>query len=163
MADPVFPERPDWLTEVEWQQKLDRVRALHEWDRTSDSPGIRTLETRPRLGALSPEDVWWEAWQIAVIQDGHKVAPPPRPEAQRKPVSDAIAYRTGAPGRPGSRHLVENEIKDRIERGNVEKTLSAQAKVLSEWLRGAHPGAAPMGKAAIENAVREIWKTRPIK
>ena len=63
-------------------------------------------------------------------------------------------YRTGAPGRPGSSHLVVDEFKKRAARGEVEGTLADQSRVLAQWLRNAHPQAHPITPGRIENVLR---------
>ena len=68
--------------------------------------------------------------------------------------------RTGAPGRPNSAHLVEAEFKRRAAAGDIETTLSEQAKALSEWLGKAHPTLAQMVSGTIENRIRTLWRDR---
>jgi hypothetical protein len=49
------------------------------------------------------------------------------------------AAKSGAPGRPSSMHLVMGEYAARWQRGEVSKSLSAEAKTLSKWLQVNHP------------------------
>ena len=72
-------------------------------------------------------------------------------------------YKTGSPGRPSSRHLIESEASRRISTGEVPKTLAAFADSLSEWLKTNHPTAAAMTKKTIANRIREIWNKKPQK
>jgi hypothetical protein len=66
-------------------------------------------------------------------------------------------HKTGAPGRPSSKHLVEPEAQRRLNAGEYPKTLAEFAKQLAKWLRQSHPEAAPMTEKTICNAVRTMW------
>lgn len=48
-------------------------------------------------------------------------------------------YRSGAPGRPSSMHLVEEEFEARCARGEVEESVSREADVLCKWRLVEHP------------------------
>lgn len=48
-------------------------------------------------------------------------------------------YRSGAPGKPSSMHLVEQEFEARCARGEVEASISREAQVLYEWRLMMHP------------------------
>lgn len=71
--------------------------------------------------------------------------------------------RTGASGRPTSKHLVFNEL-DRLiaageiarlnNSGEVEKTPKAMAEDLVFWLKQTHPTAPSMTQTTMENAIR---------
>jgi hypothetical protein len=79
------------------------------------------------------------------------------------PVATVMTFTTGTPGRPTSKHLVEAEAKRRFDIDEVPETLADFASSLSDWLKKSHPQAAPMTKKAIENAFRNIWRSRPQK
>jgi hypothetical protein len=72
--------------------------------------------------------------------------------------STAIAERSGAPGRPTSRHLVEAEFRRRAERGQVKHRLGLEAETLSQWLREQHPKAPKLTKKTIENFLRSEYR-----
>lgn len=63
--------------------------------------------------------------------------------------------RSGAPGRPSSMHLVKAEFKRRVERGEVERSVAEQARVLEFWLKQNHPTSPPLKAKAIENGIRD--------
>ena len=71
---------------------------------------------------------------------------------------DQVTYRTAAPGRPSSMHLVENELKRRAESGRLEATLAEQARVLRDWLGTAHPDAVPPTEKTIRNRIRSGFR-----
>ena len=72
-------------------------------------------------------------------------------------------YKTGSPGRPTSGHLIVLEANRRIRTGEVQPSLAAFARSLSEWLETTHPRAAKMKQKTIENRLRETWNKRPQK
>jgi hypothetical protein len=65
---------------------------------------------------------------------------------------------SGAPGRPTSRHLVEEEMGRRFASGIEEPSLRAEAAVLSKWLKQYHPDTPQMTPKTIENALRDVFK-----
>jgi hypothetical protein len=68
--------------------------------------------------------------------------------------------RTGAPGRPTSKHLIEDEAKRRLDSGAPCCTLKTFAAELAIWLRHIHPKAPKMTPRTVENAVRDLWQRR---
>jgi hypothetical protein len=71
---------------------------------------------------------------------------------------DASQYRTGAPGRPTSRQLIEGEFDRRVAAGDVLSTLAAEAKHLESWLQLEHPDAPSMTARTIENTIRDKYQ-----
>jgi hypothetical protein len=67
-------------------------------------------------------------------------------------------YRTGAPGRPGSMHLIWHEYERRKHAGLLEPSLAAEARYLAEWLKRAHREAAPNKPRSIENRIRDDYR-----
>jgi hypothetical protein len=65
--------------------------------------------------------------------------------------------RTGAQGRPTSRHLVEGEFQRRRETGAVLETLRGEAQALSNWLKTAYPDLAQMTCKTVENCIRPLY------
>ena len=64
-------------------------------------------------------------------------------------------YRSGAPGRPGSSHLVIAEFQRRATDGQIECSLIEQARVLVEWLGSEHPGAIQITEKTVKNTIRD--------
>jgi hypothetical protein len=75
--------------------------------------------------------------------------------ADSNPTPIYATDRTGSPGRPSSKHLVENEFKRRCRAGETEETITEQAKQLSAWLHQTYPGLAQMTQGTTENAIRQ--------
>ena len=69
------------------------------------------------------------------------------------PASD----RTGAPGRPTSRHRVLEEFERRLAANEVRPTLGEEAQTLAAWLRTTHPNLAGMTPKTIENLIRHLY------
>ena len=67
------------------------------------------------------------------------------------------AVRSGLPGRPTSKHLVEQEFERRIKAGEVAPSLQAEATYLKDWLEKNHPDAPSSGLSAIQNNIRERY------
>ena len=79
MADPIYPEQPDWLSDADWLKLLKHIERNNRLDSQTKLSGV-IGENPSRMHSNRPEDIWWEAWTIAVIQSGHKIRPPGRPE-----------------------------------------------------------------------------------
>ncbi len=58
---------------------------------------------------------------------------------------------SGAPGRPTSMHLVEQEMVRRATAGEKEKNMLAEAKALASWLEATHPAMPKLGFKSIQN------------
>ena len=77
------------------------------------------------------------------------------PDAEPETV---VEFRSGAPGRPSSMHLVEAEFSARCTRNEVEATLAEEAMVLAAWLRNKHPNSPPLTAKTIKNKLREAYR-----
>ena len=86
---------------------------------------------------------------------GHRFADHPRNRPQL--VSDSTTS-TGLPGRPGSSHLVRQELARRFAAGHVEPTLRGEATWLRAWLVREHPNAHPITVKSLENAIRQQYR-----
>lgn len=64
-------------------------------------------------------------------------------------------YRSGAPGRPGSSHLVRAEFQRRAADGQIECSLIEQARVLVEWLGTEHPLSTQITEKTVKNTIRD--------
>jgi hypothetical protein len=71
-----------------------------------------------------------------------------------------VSDRTGAQGRPSSRHLVEEEFQRRNSNNETLPTLNAEAEALSGWLVLKHPGLAPMAPKTVANCIRAEYQAR---
>ena len=63
-------------------------------------------------------------------------------------------YRSGLPGRPSSKHLIEQEFRRRASANECKSTLSAEARELHEWLKKEYPDAPPATPKTITNNIR---------
>lgn len=66
-------------------------------------------------------------------------------------------YRSGAPGRPTSMHLIEAEMRKRADRGELQKSMLAEFESLSKWLGEKHPRAHPTKSKTISNNLRPLY------
>jgi hypothetical protein len=92
-------------------------------------------------------------WPVEPPQDG---ASHERTDVELASASD----RTGVQGRPTSRHLVEQEFRRRIDRGEACKYVGAEARALADWLKETHPSFARMTAATVENMIRDEHRRR---
>jgi hypothetical protein len=67
---------------------------------------------------------------------------------------------TGAPGRPTSMRLVEQEYRARRARGEAQTGINAVAKALAEWLRTKHSDAPQLTPKTIANRLRHEHRRR---
>jgi hypothetical protein len=65
--------------------------------------------------------------------------------------------RTGSPGRPSLRRAIETEFRHRVEAGNQETTIKAQAEALQRWADETYPSVAIPTPKAIENQIRSLY------
>jgi hypothetical protein len=70
------------------------------------------------------------------------------------PFETVLPAGTGAPGRPSSMHLVEDEFERRAALGEHGNRLSEEARSLEKWFRQTHPTAPPATATTIENRIR---------
>lgn len=100
----------------------------------------------------------------AVYRDWTSEVPSPASDStvqdQRRQIDEqpaVVHVPTGAPGRPGARHLVEQQFKVRVSQKIAHKTLSEEARELEAWLgqqREIDPNIPPLKSAGIQNAIR---------
>jgi hypothetical protein len=64
-------------------------------------------------------------------------------------------YKTGAPGRPTSMQLVEQEHTRRVCAGETAPSIKAEARYLEKWRKDTHPAAPRLTAKTIENKLRE--------
>ncbi len=72
--------------------------------------------------------------------------------------AELARYRTGVPGRPGSRHLVLEEFRKRAAASSLEGTLAGEARAIVAWLHANHPNAHPLTQKSAENLLREEYR-----
>ena len=98
-------------------------------------------------------------WLKALTSDAE-----PAPGSELAADDEGI-YRSGAPGRPTSAHLVKAELKRRATAGELCASLASEAEHLSQWLTSQHPNAPGMTKKTISNSCRDAYlsarKQRP--
>lgn len=81
------------------------------------------------------------------------------PFADATDAAQAVAYRTGAPGRPTPIHFVEAEFAARCARGEVGGTLASEAIALARWLKDTYPSVPPLTPGSIENRLRKAYRS----
>jgi len=138
-----------------------RLRGSDEWDRIKSNKWASATIFKDGLVSFN--------WPSAGVPAPGREPPRHLVEVLRKDVlqlrpehaTDNAIYRTGAPGRPTSWHLVKVEATRRTKERQVPKTLGEFSRSLADWLQNAHPQAAPMTAKTIENKLREAWRKRP--
>jgi hypothetical protein len=71
---------------------------------------------------------------------------------------ESTAPKSGAPGRPSSMHLIEQEFQRRVAEGKIEGRLSQQARVLADWQKATHPDQPNATPKTIENRIRSAFR-----
>lgn len=117
-------------------------------------------KARKEAERISREEATLEELHAIRIELQYERQARERLEAQ---VQELSRYRTGSPGRPGSKHLVIAEFNRRVAAGVVEAKLVDEARILEAWLKETHPQGHPMKTSSIENLIREWhrdWRLR---
>lgn len=126
-----------------------------------DGVDLSKLRVRPRAAA---------EWMLAMPKRRHLVPPSlgafltrqPSAEVERKEAAElAQTYRTGAPGRPTSAHLVKLKLAERATEGETLKTCKAEAEWLSTWLKHEHPGVPQMKPKTLQTIIAKEYKEIP--
>jgi hypothetical protein len=66
--------------------------------------------------------------------------------------------RTGAAGRPSSMHVIEIELRRRIEQKEAEKSMMGESKYLASWLKEGHPDLPPVTPKGIANKLGKLFR-----
>ncbi|MBR1156589.1 hypothetical protein [Bradyrhizobium sp. JYMT SZCCT0428] len=136
--EPIDPS--DWATlTVDWEKSK------------ADSPGM-LLPNAPWDGSFSLSGIYVKQ------EDVKRLWPEASANVAIESKLPSATDRTGSPGRPTPRHLVEAEFKRRADKGEAESSLREQARILETWLRQTHPDLARMTAATIENAIRTVYR-----
>jgi hypothetical protein len=98
----------------------------------------------PRIQVLKTDVVKW--WPFCLVEAAAETS--------------TVAPTSGAPGRPSSMHLIEDEHRARWERGNALPGVAAEARALHDWFRKAHPDKKPPKAGTIENRIRHEHRRR---
>jgi hypothetical protein len=133
-------------TESLWASEDDRWRNLRQRleNAVEQCKASCVFDAAMEQQVQSLDDQW------RIVCDRRKVLP--RKNAGTEP------YRTGAPGRPTSRQLIEGEFDRRVAAGDLLSTLAAEAQHLERWLRSDHPGTPSMTAHTIENTIRDKYR-----
>ena len=66
-------------------------------------------------------------------------------------------YRSGLPGRPTAKRLIETEFERRAQAGEACSTLAREARALCDWIACEHPTAPSVTARTIENQIRHVY------
>jgi len=82
------------------------------------------------------------------------------PSSQQDPAPQQGApepdpYRTGFPGRPSIKHLIDEEFQNRVANKTFDLTLLGEAEELHNWAEKTHPDAARPTVKSILNMIRD--------
>ena len=67
-------------------------------------------------------------------------------------------YHTGLPGRPTIKHLIEQELLQRIEKNQILPSLSEEACALRDWAAVRHPTVRTPTEKTIKNNIRKLYR-----
>ena len=142
---------------------MDSSVSINWWDTVeSESGGRRFHDVQFKTAEVLSI---WPAVVATGLQDAARSPTTVIPGDSPRPIPGAagrgmevISDRTGAQGRPTSRHVVEAEFHRRVAIGAVQDTLKAEAQALSDWLKQTHGGLAPMSRKTVETCIRETHR-----
>jgi hypothetical protein len=138
--------------ERSWAENRDRWKEwtsfrLSDWDAWTPS-------------SAWPVTVWMRRADCASWFTGQQITAPETWDLTNSSIQDEDRFdlaRSGAPGRPTSRSLVEEELNRRIRalpgEGRLGKTITEVAQSLSEWLRVNYPTLPCATPKTIQNAL----------
>jgi hypothetical protein len=112
---------------------------------------------------VAPDDLF-QPGPLAATSDG--VA---RPVCFQRDAFEVALYgglrarRSGTPGRPTSKHLIEAEFDRRISAGSVANKLPDESKYLEKWLTHTHPKEPRLSWKTIRNIIRTKFRLHEIK
>ena len=114
--------------------------------------------SRPAHFAEDWYDVHLDREQFeALLRDmGVSVQQNPNDEAP----GERKTFTTGMPGRPTSKHLIQELARRRLNVGDYPPTLVEFSKQLADELIRAEPKAVPMKPKTVGNAIRPLWHGR---
>lgn len=84
--------------------------------------------------------------------------PAPNGGYRDAPATGILTYRTGAPGQPTSKPLVEDQMRRHARDGTMCGSLTREADVLAAWLPKAHPLAARMTPKSVRNQLCDVYR-----
>ena len=94
-------------------------------------------------------------WQNAQIADAQKrIESGALPPSLDSPLSEP--YRSGLPGRPSSKQLIDSELREKWSAGERHDSMREWASVLRDWLAKHYPNAPQSGEKAILNNIGPI-------
>jgi hypothetical protein len=126
----------------------------------SNAPTRRFPKFEPRLPYFTMDwhHVHLDSEHFEVLLGDMGISIQQRPDADVQ--WERKTLRTGAAGRPTSKHLVTVEAQRRLDRADYPESLAVFSKQLAAWLKDSEPGAAPMTSKTIQNNLRELWRCR---
>lgn len=133
------------VDENRWQEKPDWEEVPKAFWETREAGSLEF-----RVGRCKNEDdggAVWRGWVFIYEKALHSQI-----AAERQKRGLGELYKSGAPGRPTSKHLITAELERMIEAGLVPSSLHNTAKILKTWLE--EQRLPPMGIGSIENIIR---------
>jgi hypothetical protein len=132
LSEDVYLASGAYINEEHWRAGSD--------DNLQNRRGVEVA----RIQVLKTDMVRW--WPFGLVEAAAETS--------------AVAPTSGAPGRPSSMHLIEDEHRARWERGNALPGVAAEARALHDWFRKAHPDKKPPKAGTIENRIRHEHRRR---
>jgi hypothetical protein len=160
-ARPPVTELEDGSAEVDLSPRISVPSEIEEWTEDTCAAAFSALADAPFTEAEAPSIRYFPIFSPVLsaieltseeffrwVATRHFDVPKFWRRNNAANVSD---YRTGAPGRPTSSHLVEAELDRRIATGTVASGILKEARSLVNWLKSTHPFSPPMGEKTIKN------------
>jgi hypothetical protein len=155
---------------------LPRLRALKDAIDSGELDALPRMAGNPNANLMSRvklsdlwafanadarrEDLSWD-WLRTFCWDWSQVRGKPLPDVgglQPPAKVSPDQYRTGLPGRPTIKHLIEHEFRRRADNGELCPTLKAKAQALCDWAARNHPEAPRSRSKTVMNYIREAYR-----
>jgi hypothetical protein len=159
----IYPDAPYFAAALGDRQTVP----AHAWAEAEAAEAIdwkRSRVGRYDVVRIARDEIeWWfrppaDARANNLAQVTAALPPPPTERG-----AAALAYKTGLAGRPTSWHLIETECRRRWKAGerhrkSGQESPSKWASELAQWLRTAHPEAAPTALKTLTNKLSPLLR-----
>ena len=161
---------------IDTEPLLPRLRALKDAIDSGELdalPGTAGNPNANRMSRVKLSDLWafasadtrredlsWD-WLRSFCRDWTQVRGKPLPDVgdlQPPAKVSPDQYRTGLPGRPTIKHLIEQEFRRRADNGELCPTLKAEAQALCDWAARNHPEAPIPKSKTVMNDIRDAYR-----
>jgi hypothetical protein len=130
----------------------DQIWSCKQSDYSNDVPGLPNLTE-------DWHDVHLDREAFVLLLRDMDVSVKQNPDADVQ--GERKTFRTGAAGRPTSKHLVLKIAQRQLDAWDYPEKLTTFSEQLAAELKATEPEAAPMTAKTVRNVISELWRTHP--